>query len=367
MLPLPPPRRPSPGAAAPTDPRSGGGGGGTEAQEAEQEASPAAAFSWGSGGRGGAASGAREPPPSRWGEFAALRVGKLPGAGSSATVPAFVSGTRMREAARRRGRRAGQRGLAGWLRGSRHRSLVPAGRQLSAEDRLRNRGRGGWWGVRVEREDEPSWERGPLLPAPATRRPAEARVVAEGARVGMNDQPPAGRSGCAQSAPCPTCLAGPAPDSPGSPLLDSTRLRAELGGGGEEGASGRLGGLGRPRVRYCSFSDFRSPQLVQGCRRRRSGRGTDPRSRFFLSFSLAQLREGLGGKMLEFGPTPSSWDLGRREDVEPREGLPPAIHSTLCSAGWVPSLTHPLFNAGLGRFLCLLFSFCSLQSSSANP
>lgn len=38
VLPLPQPRRPSPGAAAPTDPRSGRGGG-TEAQEAEQEAS----------------------------------------------------------------------------------------------------------------------------------------------------------------------------------------------------------------------------------------------------------------------------------------------------------------------------------------
>lgn len=91
VLPLPPPRQPSPGASAPTDPRSRGGGG-TQAQEAEQEASPAAAFSKGSGGRGGAASGAREPPLPGCGECAAPIVGKHPGAGSPAPVPAFVSG-----------------------------------------------------------------------------------------------------------------------------------------------------------------------------------------------------------------------------------------------------------------------------------
>lgn len=176
-----------------------------------------------------------------------------------------------------------------------------------------------------------------FLPAAETLRPAGAGGAAEGARVGMNDQPRAGRSGRAESVPWPTCLARRVPGSPRSRLLGSTRLRAELGGAGEEGASGRLRGLGRPRVCYCSFSNSRSPQLVQGCRRGHSGPATAPRSPSSLSFSPSQLWGGPRGEMLEFGLTLGSWDFGRREDAEPREGRPPAIYSNLCSGGWVPS------------------------------
>lgn len=144
VLPLPQPRRPSPGAAAPTDPRSRRGGG-TEEQEAEQEASPAAAFSRGSDGRGGAASGAAESPPPGWGECAARVVGKLPGAESPAPVPAFVSGAPAAAGAGDR-RCAGRSGLAGGSEGPATTPLSLAGLQLSAEGRCGDRKREGWQG-----------------------------------------------------------------------------------------------------------------------------------------------------------------------------------------------------------------------------
>lgn len=76
---------------------------------------------------------------------------------------------------------------------------------------------------------------------PGRARGRGGGVAEKGARVGMNDRPPAGRSGCAlAAAPCPTCLARTGPRSAGSSLGCSTRLRAELGGAQEEGGRMRL-------------------------------------------------------------------------------------------------------------------------------
>lgn len=121
--PLPPPRPSSPGAAAPTDPRSG-------EEEGPRRRKPSRKRARRPRFPGEAAGGVAQPAGSRsrrhsrlHGVSARRRVGKLPGAGSPAPIPAFVSGARAREAARRRGRRAGLSGL-GWQRASRHHSLA---------------------------------------------------------------------------------------------------------------------------------------------------------------------------------------------------------------------------------------------------
>ena len=143
---------------------------------------------------------------------------------------------------------------------------------------------------------------------------------------------PAGRSGYPEPAPSPTCPGRPASDYPRSPILDSTRLRAELGGAGEEGASGRLQGLGRLRVRYCSLPDSRSPQGAGGTTPGLQLPPNPPAPPSCGSFSPPQLLGGPGGGMLEFGQTSgrgSSWS-------RKRGARPPSTPSSAQDGGYPP-------------------------------
>lgn len=252
VLPLPPPRQPSPGVSAPTDPR-GRGGGGTEAQEAEQEASPAAAFSWGSGKRGGAASGAREPPPPPgWGECAAPRVGRLPGAGSP---PLCLGLARQQE--------------SGMARGTEQLSPVAARipPPLSCLSPAPTVCRGQMWGqrnrrrvgIRVQREDRA------VLGEGCTAR---AGACCGGSAVGMNDRARQGALGAPwRQHPVPpawpAALGLRSGARPASALnLEELRRKARAGDSGR---------LGRPRVRYCSFSGSGSPSACPRLQARHSG------------------------------------------------------------------------------------------------
>lgn len=151
VLPPPPPRRPSPGAAAPTDPRSGG-------RRRRRDR--------GSGSRAGSEPGGRvflgkrragwrsqrgrpgeSLPPPRWGECAAS--GGFPAAGSSARVPAFVSGTPMTVG----GAEDAQGGVAARVPPPVPFPRLPPSVCRGQAEKQRKRG---IVGVRVEREGAPS-------------------------------------------------------------------------------------------------------------------------------------------------------------------------------------------------------------------
>lgn len=54
--------------------------------------------------------------------------------------------------------------------------------------------------------------------------------------------------------------------------------------------------------------------------------------------------------------------------MEPQEGRPPAIYPILCPGRvGILSIHPPSLRCWLGQVVCPRFSFCSLQSSSANP
>lgn len=159
--------------------------------------------------------------------------------------------------------------------------------------------------------------------------------------MGMNDQSPEGRSGCPESAPCPTCLARLrlAPPSPRFRARPASALSLE-----ELGRKARAGDSGarRPKVRYCSFSDSGSPPLAQGCWQGHSGPATDPAPRPSCPFPHRSSEEGREERCWSSGSLRAAGALGGgRMWSCAREGRPPAIYPNLCPGGWVPSLTTP--------------------------
>lgn len=279
-------------------------------------------FPGGSGGRGGAASGAGEPPPPGWGECAAPRVGKHPGAWSPAPVLAFVSGAQPEPDTVRWAERLS--GVAARVppplpcpspaANCLHRAGLGTEKEVDGGDQRRQGGR-----CQVRRE---------VFSCRPSRLAGWPGFAEEGARVGMNGPPLAGRSGRAlAAAPCPTCLARPEPRSPlglrsGARPASSLNLEALR----RKARAGDSGWLRRPSVRYCSRSDSRSPRAgprVQARPLRACDCLTLPAPRLSCVFSRRCSRRA-GRRDAGVRQTWGSWDFGGREDADPRRG--PGLH-----------------------------------------
>lgn len=143
--------------------------------------------------------------------------------------------------------------------------------------------------------------------------------------------------------PAPSAWAARRFSPAGRSLLRPTRLRAELGAAEEKGASGRLG---RPRVRYCSWSDSRSPWAGP---RRACDCPPLPAPRPARPVPAAAPRRA--GRR-DAGVRADSGQPGLREErgCGATRGVPAAMHPNFCLGGSVPSLTHLPFTAGSGRF-----------------
>lgn len=135
------------------------------------------------------------------------------------------------------------------------------------------------------------------------------------------------------------------PAPPRSQLLGSTRLPAELGGAGEGGVSG---GSARPRDRYCSVSDSREPlSWPKGAPETTPGLARSPAHRPLVPLLAADGRRA-GRRDAGVRQTRGSWGFGKREDVEPPEGIPPSPATPAREGGIGDSSS---FRCRLGQFV----------------